>query len=135
MTTCDVNVINIKQGSAVVLNCVYQDSEGNPLSLTNIDIYTDFINPKTGITIFAASTIITPGGGIGGGIIITNSALGEYTIDAGNSAEWPLGQMPLDILYEKAGALQHTDDFILDFKKGRTQIKSEPSSGTNSFGN
>jgi len=123
MTSCDTNVINIKLGSDVILNCIYQDADNNPLSLSGILIFTDFISPKTGEVLFEAS-MATPGGNIAG-IIVTNESLGEYTINAGSSAGWPLGEMPLDILYSKSGILQHTDDFILDFQKGRTQLRTE----------
>jgi len=119
MAVCDDNIINIKQGSGVVLNCIYQDSGGNGLSLTGMTIECDFVNPKTGDVIISATSADNT-------IIITNETTGEYTIDAGVSKDWPLGEMPVDIVYSKAYVPQHTEDFILDFVKGRTTPKPPP---------
>ena len=112
MATCESNIINVKVGSAVVLDCVYKASDGTPLDLTGITIAADFIHPKTGVVLSRTTTI--------DGSITLGTNTGEYKINAGITTGWPLGEMPVDILYTKNGIPQHTEDFILDFTQGRT---------------
>jgi len=118
---CENNVIKIKSGSDVVLAMIYKDDAGIPISLVGYEIFMDFNNPKTGERLV--------GTWIDNGITITEVAgdattTGTYTVNPGNSKFWPLGEMPVDILYRYGGLIgtaQHTEDFILDFIKGHTQ--------------
>jgi len=124
MAVCNNNIINIKVGSGVVLNCVYQDSSGKGLSLKDMSIQVDFRDPKTG-------NLLATGHTANLSIIITDEITGEYTINVGSSLGWPVGQMPVDILYLHGGITQHTEDFILDFTPSRTQTKvASPTAST-----
>lgn len=124
---CENKTIYLKSGSSVTLSGKYTDSAGEPKSVIGIDIYCDFWDPKTNTLLVQTSTALgtiirAPEVGdpaTSEGDIITG--VGEYTIYAGSSLNWPKGEMPVDILYSQDNELQHTEDFTLDIGKGRTQ--------------
>jgi len=116
--TCEKEILNLKTGDSVKLHCVFKDSQDIPKDLTGYTIAADFISNKTGKLLVATSTNTS-------GITITDAVNGAYTIDAGIALDWPIGEMPVDILYIKEGEPGHTDDFILDFTQGRTKLTIE----------
>ena len=44
--------------------------------------------------------------------------LGEYTVDVGETWNWPLGVMPVDIKYVNDGIPRHTSTFRINVLKG-----------------
>lgn len=112
----------MKIGDTVRLTCKVLDSDGNPKSLEGYRIDVDFINGKSGRIVVSANSTED------GGIVIHengNDSVGEYTIHAGNSREWPLGNMPVDIMYSKNTDVIHTTDFSLNFSRGRSRAIDE----------
>ena len=117
--SCENKTIQIKTGSAAFFGMVYTDHADVPIPLDGYEIYMDFREAKTGKLLASTS--------IGNGIIITEIAgddttTGTYQVNAGSTAGWQLGDMPVDILYVHSDIGQHTEDFILDIGQGRTQI-------------
>lgn len=113
--TCEVEqAIEIKTGSAGIFYMEYTDDQDppGPISLNDYEIYMDFVNPKTGEKLFRGS--------LDNGITITDMSLGKYTVNAGDTANFPLGKMPVDIKYVLNGIAQHTETFIINFIKGIT---------------
>lgn len=118
MAVCSSKVIPVKSGSDAVFAMTYKDEAGTPISIIDYDIYVDFYDPKTGVLLKRTS--------VGDGITINElpgqtPTVGTYTVNAGNTIDWSLGEMPVDILYGSGGMVQHTEDFILDMIKGHTQ--------------
>jgi len=111
--TCSDNTIPLKTGSTAAFKMVYTDTVGNPIPLEGYEIFMDFINAKNGEVL--ASTRLNQG------ITITDSDAGKYEVNAGSTADWPVGKMPVDIKYAKAGQSQHTEDLIIDMIQGRTK--------------
>lgn len=108
-------VLDMKTGSSAELHMEHTDGgdPAQPQSLAGYEIYVDFMNLKTRIQLFAAS--------IGNGIEILDEAAGIYTVDPGDTSDWPLGDMQVDIKYVYGGATRNTDTFILRFTQGLTK--------------
>ena len=113
--SCENKTLHFKTGSQVKMNCRYKDSQGVAKSLVDVVINADFIDNKTG------NLLISTGSDEVGGIVITDGINGEYTIDAGIATDWPIGLMPVDILYTDLNGPSHTEDFFIDFSAGRTK--------------
>ena len=143
-------IITIKTGSIAEFVMMYLDDQEVPegISLLDYDIHIDFINNKTRVPIFNASVgngivlsesppiiDIIPNDPLqpidDGGITIDEEGdeyapteygtKGQYTVNAGDTLGWPLGDMPIDIKYIKGGVAQHTETFILRIEKGISQ--------------
>ena len=86
---------------------LYTDvATGDPIDLTTgYEVYMDFIDPKTGVIL--AQT------GIGQGVTLSDKK-GEYIVDPGDITGWPVGPMPVDILYINLGKPRPTERFILN---------------------
>ncbi len=113
-------VIIIKTGSDATLNMSYTDNSDppNPIPLNNYAIFVDFINPKTRVAL--AKTYYDPfaEGEISSGINITDFDGGKFRVEAGNTSTWPLGDIPVDILYSIEEANTHTETFIIRMVQG-----------------
>jgi len=114
--SCNTNTLYIKTGATVQLTCVYKNDVGELISAEGLQIDVDFIDPKTKQVLKSTSTV-------DGSIYLTHN-LGEYVVDAGSSTGWPVGNMPVDILYTANGVSQPTTDFIINFSEGRTTAMS-----------
>lgn len=125
----ETKIIEIKTGSEAIFDIAYTytDEEiaameaadpGSTDSLVDngIDIGTGyeisivFRNPKTQV-ILANCTI-------GDGITITDGPRGMYTVDAGNTQDWPLALIPVDIRYTNLGKARHTETFGIRMLRG-----------------
>ena len=113
MTACTDNIIDIKIGSTAKFAVLYADAAGNPVSLVGYDIAMDFVDKKTGEYILQAT--------LGEEIILDPYTIGGYNIEAGDTSEWPVGIMPVDIKYtDPQGITHYTEDFGLNMILGRT---------------
>ena len=122
--TCDNTKIEIKTGSDADFDMLVTDNDPDdpqPISIIGWTIDMDFIEAKTGVILSDCSTA-------DGSIIIRESNpegpglnIGEYSVTGGSTLGWQLGEMPVDIKYTYAGKSQHTDDFIIEIIKGRSQ--------------
>jgi len=120
MSCNEEQVIPMKTGDTVRLTGIYKDSNDVPKSLDGYRIDIDFIHPTRGRVIQSTNSEDEEGG-----IVIWengNMNIGEYTVYGGSSEDWPEGKMPVDVLYSKNGDQIHTEDFFLDFTKGRSRI-------------
>jgi len=107
--------IEIKTGDNGQMTHQYTDNQDPPvpIPLDNYEIHISYIDPKTRVPVVAMSTEA-------GNVIITDTVNGLYNTDPGSTWDWPLGKMPVDILYINNGVPQHTDNFIIHVKKGNT---------------
>lgn len=124
--SCEENILNVKTGSVLVLQCQYYEDDGvTPKSLAGYSIYVDFKDQRGKLWKRAS----TENGGI---IIDTNQGnidqgnidqgnIGKYYIYSGDTSNWPVSKMPIDILYVYEDILQHTADIILQFNVGRSE--------------
>lgn len=106
----DTPEIVLKTGSNAVFHMVYADDNNQAIDISNYEIFMDFVDPKTQKKLAETS--------VNNGITITDGENGTYTVDAGSTATWPLGKMPIDIRYTNNSVSQHTDTFILRMIKG-----------------
>ena len=111
----EFQVLDMKTGSSAALHMAYTDDQdpAQPQSLLDYGIYVDFINLRTRVSLFRAS--------VGEGVEILDEEGGLYSVDPGDTSEWPLGDMQVDIKYVYGGATRNTDTFILRFTQGITQ--------------
>ena len=120
-------IIDIKTGSSGLFTMIYSDpdagevgGDGEPINLTGYSIFMDFVDRITGKHIASLRynpDTIPPDRGI----TIIDAAAGSYAVDPGQTDWWPLGNMPIDILYMKGGVKQHTETFQLNVLKGITR--------------
>jgi hypothetical protein len=116
----DDAVIQIKTGSIAEFVMQYTDDQDppEPLSLDGMEIFMDFVNPKTRRLLSSCSIgdgiTIMEGNYDGPGDPIEDPYKGMYTVDAGSTEDWPLVKIPVDIKYVKNGKAQHTETFYLE---------------------
>lgn len=107
--------LTIKTGSSAVFTVVCTDEQDppRPVSLENYEIFIDFIDPRTRVPITETS--------LDSGIKILDLENGVYSVNAGDTINWPLGHMYVDIKYTNNGVSQHTDTFYLNIIRGNSQ--------------
>ena len=115
--TTECEHLTIKTGSHGVFHMQYTDDKDEPINLFEYEIYMDFIHPKTRLPLSRCR--------LREGIEILDINEGTYYVDAGDTSDWPLGEMPVDIKYIHNGRAQHTETFILNIVKGITQTNTD----------
>ena len=115
MNVDPAKVIQIKAGSAAVFTITCRDSQDPPqvVDLTGYEIFIDFLDPRTRKPLAEVS--------IGNGINLTDITNGTYTVNAGDTTDWALGYMFVDIKYVNGGVAQMTETFYLNIIRGNTR--------------
>jgi len=110
MVCSTIAVLPLFVGGDASMYITYSDAEtGEPIDIsTDYEIFMTFINPKTGAVIKEIE--------VDNGITIQEE-IGEYIADPGDIIEWPIGDMPVDILYVNRGKARPTNRFILDIQQ------------------
>lgn len=106
----DTPELTLKTGSDAVFHMTYKDDAGQAIDISEYEIIMDIIDPKTQKSLSENS--------VDDGITITDGTNGVYMVNAGNTGNWPLGKIPVDIRYTNGGVSQHTETFILRMIKG-----------------
>ncbi len=130
MSCEEPKILPAKTEAEVIMHCLYHEDDDvrTPKSLAGMEIDCDFVSPKTGETLSSCSTAngkitILEGNSVPGddpdnpGIV----GKGRYTIHGGIAEGWPVGDMPVDVMYTRNDKPFYTEDFIMAFTKGRTK--------------
>lgn len=108
-----IKMLTIKTGSPMRFTVKYYKDDGvttKPLP-TNIDF--DVVHPKTGAVLANLN--------VGDGITKAGVPDNEYSIFFADTALWPIGKIPIDILYDKGLPTQRpTETIYINVEKGRT---------------
>ena len=105
-------VLHMKTGTSAIFKMAYHDDSDPvvPLSLAGYTIFMKIIHPKTRLVLFDGS--------IDNGILVIDEVNGLYVVNAGDTSNWPLGEIPVDIRYVNTGVTKYTETFYLEMGQG-----------------
>ena len=102
--------ITIKKGDTLALSCKLTEDDGTAINLTAVTI-TSQVRKAVGSELVANLTVV-----------VTNAALGEYSLTSTDTSNWPVDTLICDIKYSFGSpSIIRTETFSIEVLKAVTE--------------